>query len=208
MSLVRDAELEVVLSGDDAAFAALVDAYAPTMLRVALLYVPDRAVAEEVVQETWIAVLRSIRAFEGRSSFKTWLLTILTNEARRRARREARSAPFSSLAAEEAAELERPDADRFFGADHPRWPHTWSTAVSSWEAIPDERLVATETHDRVADVVAKLPEVQRLVFTLRDVEGFSADEVCNVLGLSDSNQRVLLHRARLKVRRALERYFG
>ena len=205
-SAVRDADFEAILSGDESEFAAVVDAYGPTMLRIALLYVRDRAVAEEVVQETWIAVLRSVRTFAGRSSFKTWVLTILTNDARRRASKEARSAPFSSLAAEEAAEGENPDADRFFAPDHPRWARAWSTAVPSWDAVPEERLLAAETQARVADAVAQLPEAQRLVFTLRDVEGFSGEEVCNVLGVTDSNQRVLLHRARLRVRRTLEAY--
>ena len=207
-AVLRDRDLEIVLSGDEAGFADVVDRYASTMLRVALLYVRDRAVAEEVVQETWIAVLRAVHAFERRSTFKTWVLTILTNDARRRGARESRSAPFSSLAADEAADTDSPDADRFFEADHPRWAHAWSTTVSSWEGIPEDRLLATETQSRVAEAVATLPEVQRLVFTLRDVEGFSGEDVCNLLDLSDSNQRVLLHRARLKVRRALESYFA
>ena len=176
------------------------------MLRVALLYVRSASVAEEVVQETWVSALRGLDRFEHRSSFKTWLFTILVNCARRRGLREARSLPFSAVAALELASHDHPDADRFFPTDHPRWPGMWSTVVSTWD-LPEERLLAAETRTRLLHALSTLPEAQRLVFTLREVEGFAAEEVCNVLGLSDSNQRVLLHRARLKIRRDLERYF-
>jgi RNA polymerase sigma-70 factor (ECF subfamily) len=203
---VPDREVEALLRGDERAFATVVERHAAPMLRVALLYVRDAAVAEEVVQETWVSALRGLDRFEQRSSFKTWLFTILVNCARRRGVREARSLPFSAVAARELATRDQPDADRFFPADHPRWPRVWSTVVSTWD-LPEERLLAAETRTRLLHALSTLPEAQRLVFTLRDVEGFAADEVCNLLELTDSNQRVLLHRARLKIRRELERYF-
>lgn len=195
-----------MLRGEESAFATVVEKYAAPMLRVALLYVRDVAVAEEVVQETWVSALRGLDRFEHRSSFKTWLFTILVHDARRRGVREARSVPFSALAGRELASDDHPDAERFFPADHPRWPRVWSTAVSTWD-LPEERVLAAETQTRLLHALSTLPEAQRLVFTLRDVEGFAAQEVCNVLELSDSNQRVLLHRARLKIRRELESYF-
>ena len=195
-----------MLSGDESSFATVVERYAAPMLRVALLYVRDRTVAEEVVQETWVSALRGLDRFEHRSSFKTWLFTILVHGARRRGMREARSVPFSALASRELASNDHPDAERFFPADHPRWPGNWSTVVSTWD-LPEERLLAAETRSRLLHSLSTLPEAQRLVFTLRDVEGFTAEEVCNLLELTDSNQRVLLHRARLKIRRELESYF-
>lgn len=203
-----DGDLKAVARGDEHAFEALVERHGPAMLRVARLYVRDRAVAEEVVQETWLSVLRSIDRFEGRSTLKTWLFTILTNTARRRSEREARSAPFSALGSEELESGALPDEGRFFDSGHPRWARAWSTVVASWDALPEDRLLAAETRGRFAHAVRELPETQRLVFTMRDVEGFPAEEVCNILGLTASNQRVLLHRARLKVRRALEQYFA
>lgn len=168
------------------------------MLRVALLFVSSRAVAEEVVQETWLNALRGLPRFEGRSSLKTWLFTILANTARRRAAREARSTPFSTF--------EEPD--RFFDESHPRWAGAWSTTVPSWDDLPDDRLLADETRARLEVELQALPESQRLVFTLRDIEGWDAEEVCNLLALTDSNQRVILHRARLRVRSALERWLN
>jgi RNA polymerase sigma-70 factor, ECF subfamily len=201
-----DREVEAMLRGDESAFATVVERYAAPMLRVALLYVRDRGVAEEVVQEAWVSALRGLDRFEHRSSFKTWLFTILVHEARRRGVREARSMPFSALASRELASEDHPDAKQFFSADHPRWPGMWSTRVSTWN-LPEERLLAAETQSRLLQSLSTLPEAQRLVFTLRDVEGFRAEEVCNLLELTDSNQRVLLHRARLKIRHELERYF-
>jgi len=206
LAVTPDREVEAMLRGDERAFTTVVERYAAPMLRVALLYVRDVALAEEVVQETWVAALRGLDRFEQRSSFKTWLFTILVNDARRRGTREARSTPFSALASQELAPADQPDAERFFSADHPRWPGAWSTVVSSWD-LPEERLLAAETQSRLLDALATLPEAQRLVFTLRDVEGFSAEEVCNLLELTDSNQRVLLHRARLRIRHELEIYF-
>jgi RNA polymerase sigma-70 factor (ECF subfamily) len=164
------------------------------------MYVSTSAVAEDVVQETWLAVLSGIDRFEGRSSLKTWIFRILTNRAKTRGEREGRSVPFSSFASDaDADEGATVDADRF------RSGH-WTSAPSRWSELPENRLVGNETIEVAHVAIAALPENQRAVITLRDVDGWSSEEVRNVLGLSESNQRVLLHRARAKVRRALETY--
>jgi RNA polymerase sigma-70 factor, ECF subfamily len=174
------------------------------MLRVARLYVTSRAVAEDVVQETWVGVLRGIDRFESRSSLKTWIFRILSNTAKTRGVREGRSVPFSSLAGDEPGGP-AVDPDRFLGADS-RFPGHWAAAPRPWEG--GERLVARETLELIEREIAKLPPMQAVVITMRDVEGFDSDEVCNALDISETNQRVLLHRARSKVRRALEEYMG
>lgn len=186
-------------AGDADAFAALLDLHAAPMLRLARTVVRSRAVAEEVVQETWVRALGSLDRFEGRSSLRTWLYTILLNTARTRGEREARTVPFSALAGldDDAPAV---DPDRFRPAGE-QWAGGWKTFP---EALPEERLLAQETREMIAAAIETLPDGQRAVITLRDVEGWSAEEVCNVLGLSESNQRVLLHRARSKVRQALE----
>jgi RNA polymerase sigma-70 factor (ECF subfamily) len=192
---------------DEAAFAELVDRYGATMLRVARMYVRDRQVAEEVVQETWLAVLDGIDRFEGRSSLKTWLFTILTNRAKTRATRERRTVPVSALVASEAGGSEPAvDPDRFVDAAAKRLASAWSAPPAPWSTLPEDRLLSQETLARVADAIEGLPEAQREVIRLRDVEGWSAAEVANALEISDGNQRVLLHRARSKVRAALEEY--
>ncbi len=185
-------------SGDEAAFRDLIARYHAPFVRVAQMYVPSRALAEEVAQETWLAVLEGIDRFEGRSSLKTWLFRILTNRAKTRGMREGRSLPFSSLENDDAAV----DVDRFRDPDD-GWPGHWRAPP---RAFPEERLLAAETRDVIADAIERLPETQRTVITLRDIEGWSADEVCNALTLSETNQRVLLHRARSAVRAALEKY--
>ncbi len=189
--------LSSLRTGDEAAFAALIDKYGPSLLRLASLYVPSRSVAEEVVQETWLAVLTGLERFEGRSSLKTWLFRILTNKAKTRGQRESRIRPFSSFAADGDEGVTAVDVDRFARDGH------W---VEPPRGVPEERLLAGETRRVVEEAIAALPPNQRAVITLRDVEGLSAGEACNVLGLSETNQRVLLHRARAKVRAALERY--
>lgn len=189
--------LSSLRTGDEAAFAALIDKYGPSLLRLASLYVPSRSVAEEVVQETWLAVLTGLERFEGRSSLKTWLFRILTNKAKTRGQRESRIRPFSSFAADGDEGDTAVDVDRFARDGH------W---VAPPRGVPEERLLAGETRRVVEQTIAALPENQRAVITLRDVEGLSAEEACNVLGVSETNQRVLLHRARAKVRAALERY--
>jgi RNA polymerase sigma-70 factor, ECF subfamily len=180
----------------------LVDKYGPSMLRIALLYVPTRAVAEEVVQETWLGVLTGLERFEGRSTLKTWLFRILTNKAKTRGMREGRTLPFSALAADGDEDETAVDIDRFLGPGS-RHPGGWAAAP---RGVPEERLLAAEARTRIEEAIAALPPNQRAVIALRDVEGLSAEEACNVLGLSETNQRVLLHRARSKVRAAFERY--
>jgi len=191
--------------GDEAAFVELVDRYRSAMIRVALTHVRSRAVAEEVVQETWLGVLTGIERFEGRSSLKTWLFRILTNRAKTRGERESRCMPFSALGSEDEDGCPAVDPDRFLPADHDRWPGHWSRPPRSWDQ-PEGRLVTRETMDLLKDAIADLPPRQQMVISLRDVEGWSAEEVCEVMGLEEGNQRVLLHRARSKVRARLEAY--
>jgi RNA polymerase sigma-70 factor, ECF subfamily len=174
-----------------------VDKYGGSLLRVAMLFVSSRAVAEEVVQETWLAVLTGIERFEGRSSLKTWLFRILSNKAKTRGQREARTLPFSSLAVDGDEGDTAVDIDRFARGG------AWSAPP---RGVPEERLLAGEERRTVEDAISALPPNQRAVITLRDVEGLTAEEACNVLGVSETNQRVLLHRARAKVRAAFERY--
>jgi RNA polymerase sigma-70 factor (ECF subfamily) len=190
--------------GDEAAFAELIDRYQPALLSVATRYVGCRSVAEEVVQETWLGLLRGIDEFEGRSSLKTWLFRILVNTAMSRSRRERRCVPFSALGSADAPD-EGVEPERFIdGADH-RWRGGWAAAPSDWETVPEERLLSGEMLDYVKQAIEALPDRQRQVIVLRDVEGWSSEEVREALELSEANQRVLLHRARSKVRAALER---
>jgi RNA polymerase sigma-70 factor (ECF subfamily) len=171
-----------------------------------MLYVPSRAVAEDVVQETWLGVLQGLARFEGRSSLKTWIFRILTNRARTRGQREGRSIPFSAVWNPETDSTEPAvDADRFSPPGSVDAGH-WVSRPRDWEALPEDRLIGQETRAQIQQAIDALPDSQREVITLRDVEGWSAEEVCNVLQISESNQRVLLHRARSKVRRALEQY--
>jgi RNA polymerase sigma-70 factor (ECF subfamily) len=208
----RDAEdarlLEGIRGGDEAAFTALVRRYTPQLLRVARMYAPSRAVAEEAVQETWIGVMRGAERFEGRSSVKTWLFRILANVARTKARKEGRSIPFSSAApAREDPGGPAVDADRFLPPDDARAPGAWATPPSAWP-VPEERLLEGEARDLILREIAGLPPAQREVITLRDIEGWSSEDVRNALEITDTNQRVLLHRARSRVRSALESYFS
>jgi RNA polymerase sigma-70 factor (ECF subfamily) len=188
---------------DERVFEELMRMYNASLLRVALIYVPTRAVAEDVVQETWIGVLNGIDRFEARSSLKTWIFRILTNIAKTRGQREGRTVPFSALERPEAVPDPAVDADRFLAADHERWPGHWSSKPEPW---PEERLLAAETRGVVERAIEQLPPAQRAVISLRDVEGWSSEETRNALGVSETNQRVLLHRARSKVRQALEDY--
>ena len=206
MAPAGQAELVAALrAGDEQAFTALIEELGPSMLRVARMYVSTRAVAEDVVQETWLAVLSGIERFEGRSSLKTWIFRILTNRAKTRGEREGRSVPFSSFASDaDADEGATVDADRFQRGG--QFEGAWRSAPPRWSDLPENRLVGKETIEVAQAAIAALPESQRTVITMRDVDGWSAEEVRNVLGLSESNQRVLLHRARAKVRRALETY--
>jgi RNA polymerase sigma-70 factor (ECF subfamily) len=195
-------------AGDEDAFMTLVDKYSPLMLRIALTHVRTRAVAEEVVQEAWLGVLKGLDRFEGRSSLKTWILRIVANIARTRGEREARSIPLSSLAVGTAEDEPAVDPERFFGADHPLYPGGWAVPPHSWAQVPEERLLAAETLEQVKASIARLPPRQQEVIVLRDVEGWEPEEVAQALDVTPGNQRVLLHRARSKVRADLERYFA
>jgi RNA polymerase sigma-70 factor, ECF subfamily len=203
---VGDARLvEALRARDESAFEQLMREYNPSLLRVAQIYVTSRAVAEEVVQETWLGVLNGIDRFEARSSLKTWIFRILTNIAKTRGQREGRTLPFSALERPDAVPEPAVDADRFLPPDHERWPGHWSSKPEPW---PDERLLASETRAVLERAIEELPPTQRAVISLRDVEGWSAEEARNALGVSETNQRVLLHRARSKVRQALEDYLS
>jgi len=190
-------------SGDEEAFMTLVDRLQSVMLRVARMYVSSQAIAEEVVQEAWLGVLQGIDRFEGRSSLRTWILRIVSNVAKTRGLRESRSVPFASLA---GADLDEPaiDPDRFLGSGE-GWAGHWSTLPTDWSVVPEERLAASETLGAVREAIDALPPMQAEVIRLRDVLGWSSREVRNALDLTETNQRVLLHRARAKVRRAIER---
>ena len=167
------------------------------MLRVAKLYVGSHAIAEEVVQETWLRVIGAIDSFEGRSSLRTWIFVILGNCARKRAEREGR---YVGLASEPL----KPSVDP---GEHPRWGGMWTTLVDGWENLPDEILVSTEARERITEAIEALPPNYATVFTLRDIEGWEGSDVCALLGITAENQRVLLHRARGRIRAALEEYF-
>jgi RNA polymerase sigma-70 factor, ECF subfamily len=203
----EDQELIAALrAGDEHAFVTLVERYGGVMLRVALSHVRTRAVAEEVVQEAWCGVLTGIGRFEGRSSLKTWIFRILTNRAKTRGQREQRCVPFSSLARDDD-DGPAVAADRFAGARQGRQAGQWAAPPRDWRVIPHERLQGKETLSRVREAIEGLPARQQEVIVLRDVEGWTAGEACESLGLSDGNQRVLLHRARSGVRASLEQYF-
>ena len=190
--------------GDERAFEALVELHYPTMLAVARGYVKSRAVAEEVVQEAWLGVLKGIDRFEGRSSLRTWIIRIVANIAQTRGAREARSVPLSALAPE--GEEAAVDADRFRGPDD-AFPGHWRQYPSDWQALPEHALLGRETLELVVALVKQLPPAQQQVIALRDISGFSSEEVCLALDISGGNQRVLLHRARARVRAALEGHF-
>lgn len=203
--------IELLRSGNEAAFESLVDCHSAALLRLAKVFVTTQAVAEEVVQETWMAVLVGLSRFEGRSSLKTWIFRILTNHAKTRAQREGRSISFSSLPDVDSAVISHSsepavDPDRFLPADH-QWSGHWISFPLDWREIPEERLLSQETRACIDRAIEALPPGQREVILLRDIEGWTSDETCSLLGISAVNQRVLLHRARSKVRGALERYF-
>ncbi len=194
-------------NGEDCAFAMLLDRYHSAMVRLASIYVSNRMIAEEVAQEAWLGVIEGIQRFEGRSSLKTWILRILTNCAKKRAQREGRSVPFSALF-DSQAEPDEPSVEptRFFPSNHPQSPGRWTSFPRSWGEIPEERLLSQEVRAVLEKAIRGLPPHQREVITLRDIEGLTSAEVCNVLGIGETNQRVLLHRARSGARRALEQY--
>ena len=180
------------------------DSLSPAMLAVARGYVRTRSVAEEVVQEAWLGVIKGLDGFQARSTLRTWVLQIVANIARKRGVGEARSLPFSSLEFGDDEPAVAPE--RFRGADDP-YPGGWKSFPTDWRTLPQTQLLARETLDLVDRAIAELPEAQRIVITLRDVIGCGPEEVGEALMISDGNQRVLLHRARTRVRARLERYF-
>jgi RNA polymerase sigma-70 factor, ECF subfamily len=189
-----------LLAREEAAFRELVTSHHGALVRVALLFVRDRAAAEEVVQETWARVLASLQAFEGRSSLRTWIFRICANTAKTRASRDARTTPLSAL---EDPNEPAVDPGRFTTSG------AWGDPPRAWEAeTPESILERREAVACIERTLEELPPAQRAVLTLRDVQGLDAGEVCNILELSESNQRVLLHRARSRVRRALERLYA
>jgi RNA polymerase sigma-70 factor (ECF subfamily) len=196
--------VEALRRGEESAFATLVDRYGASMLRASFLYAESREVAEEIVQDTWLHVLRGLRGYQGRSSLRTWIFAILGNCARKRAKREGRLIPFTALERDGAGPAVGPE--HFFGTQHPRWPRCWSTLVDGWAAVPEERLLSAEVRKLVRSALGRLAPGQRTVMTLRDVEGWTAEEVCDFLRITPANQRVLLHRARAKVREAIQDY--
>jgi RNA polymerase sigma-70 factor (ECF subfamily) len=200
--------LERLRAGDRAAFADLVDAWSPLLLHVARLYVSTSASAEEVVQETWLAVIRQLNRFEGRSSLRTWVFRILENQARSRGVREARVVPWSSAfggAATDDGGGPTVAPSRFRGPED-RWCGGWTPdgRPAGWQPPPEDAAVAAEMRRELGAALDELPERQRRVVELRDVHGLSSDEVCSLLGLSPGNQRILLHRGRARLRARLE----
>lgn len=194
------ATVQQLLAGDEATFTAVVERLHPSLIRFALLFVASREVAEEVVQDTWVAVLNGLSSFQGRSALKSWIFSIAANRAKTRAIRERRTITFSELSAPGDDEP-AVDPDRFSSGG------AWSSPPGRWDRdTPEKLLLRQEALAVVAAAIAELPPSQQAVVTLRDVEGLDAAEVCNVLEISDTNQRVLLHRGRSKVRSALERY--
>jgi RNA polymerase sigma-70 factor, ECF subfamily len=208
MSAAEHELLQGLRAGDEAAFSRLIEEYHAPLLRLALTFVANREAAEDVVQETWIAVLQGVGRFEGRSSLKTWIFRILANRAKTRGVKDARIIPFAALAASEV-EADEPavDPDRFRPAGDQFAGH-WVSHPQSWDEIPEARLMSGETMAVIQKAIDSLPTAQRAAIVMRDVNLMSSEEVCNELGVSETNQRVLLHRARSKVRRALEVYLG
>ena len=195
-----EALIQALRNGDEGTFSEIVDRWNSVMLRVALAHVAIHAVAEEVVQEAWLTMLRSLDRFERRSTLRTWVLGIVVNIARARFRAERRLVPLP----EDGPTVE---PSRFLPADHPRWPHHWAIEPVPWKT-PEDDLLAEETRRIINAAISELPHAQREVLVLRDLEGMAAAEACNILGVTDTHQRVLLHRARARVRNALERYLS
>jgi RNA polymerase sigma-70 factor, ECF subfamily len=188
--------------GDEGAFVSLVDGWSGWMLRLARSHVPTTSAAEEVVQETWLAVLEGLERFRGEASLRTWVYRILLNQAKRRGVRESRTVPFASLSPEDQGPTV--DPGRFQGPDEAH-PGGWRAFPDEW---PEEVALTREVQAVVTEALTELPERQRIVVALRDLDGHSADEVCDLLHISAGNQRVLLHRGRAVVRARLEHYYA
>jgi RNA polymerase sigma-70 factor (ECF subfamily) len=206
-----DEPLAALRRGDEQAFRALVGAHQSALLRLALIYAPSRAVAEEIVQETWLAVLGGLDGFQGRASLRTWISRILVNIARRRSGREARSVPFSALPAhdgQDGGESVEPavDPSRFLAEG--TYAGHWSSFPDDWSGVPERALLGRETRAVTQTAIARLSAPQRTVIVLRDMEGWTGQEVSELMGVTEGHQRVLLHRARSKIRQDLEDYLG
>jgi len=201
-----DVLVAALRSGDEAAFGWLLDCYSVPLLHVARMYVSNPESARDVVQDTWVAVITGVERFEQRSSLKTWVYRILVNLARSKGVKEHRSVPFASLAAELERDEPAVDPDRFRGIRE-RWPGHWAHPPVPWDEEPEDALLGDETLSVVTTAISALAPNQQIVITLRDIEGWDPEEVCNALEISETNQRVLLHRARSRVRRALEVHF-
>ncbi len=199
--------LEALRAGSEEAFRRLVLRHHQAMVRVARSYVTSAAVAEEVAQETWMGVLRGLEGFENRSSLKTWIFTILINRARSRGKMEHRSIPISYLAPLDDEGGRSVDPSRFLGGDDP-FDGSWRFPPARLSSLPEEHITSAETRAVIDAEIHRLPSTQQQVVTLRDVEGWSAEEVCEALGLSEGNQRVLLHRGRARLRARLEAHLA
>jgi RNA polymerase sigma-70 factor (ECF subfamily) len=197
--------LTLLRQRDELAFTRLVEQYHTSLVRLARLFVQDERAAEELSQETWLAVLQGLDGFEGRSSLKTWIFTILTNKAKSRSRRERRLIVFSDIQ-DDDFESSTVAPKRFKDVSAGASAGHWAVEPASWAGIPEETVLAAETLQLIRRTIDGLPDSQRVVITLRDIEELSSQEICNILGISESNQRVLLHRARARVREALEDY--
>jgi RNA polymerase sigma-70 factor (ECF subfamily) len=200
--------VQALRAGDETVFLELVQRYQRPLVRLAQTFVPSQAIAEEVVQDTWIAVIKGIDSVEGRSSLRTWIFRILTYQAKSRGERERRTIPMSAFQPlDPGPDQPAVDPSRFWPADDARWPGHWADPPADWGSDAEARLLGLETQGVIARAMATLAPAQRLVMTLRDLEGWDGDEVCAALEISPGNQRVLLHRARSRVRTALETYF-
>ena len=195
-------------AGDGAAFMRSSTSSGPSMLRLARQFTPSRAVAEEVVQETWLAVLNGLDRFEGRSSLKTWILRILVNRAKTRGMRERRTVPFAALADGRGGRRLRGRRRRSLQPADGRYPDHWAAPLPRWDELPERAAESRETLSFVREAIDMLPDMQRTVILLRDVEGWDGPQVSNALEITETNQRVLLHRARSKVRAALEERYA
>lgn len=195
--------VEALLEGDQDTFARIVDAWSPGMLHLARCYVSTDSAAEDVVQEAWLGALRGLANFEGRSQLRTWVLRIVANIAKTWGQREYRALPFAS--ALPTGPTVAPDRFQPPGATG---AGAWRTPPQPWPSLPEEELLTTEACQVLRQAMADLPEGQRAVIELRDLDGYEASEVCEALGLTPGNQRVLLHRARAAVRASVEPYFA
>ncbi|MFI9275729.1 RNA polymerase sigma factor [Kitasatospora sp. NPDC052896] len=201
-----DALIQRLRDGDETAFQLLLDAWSPSMLRLARSFVSTNESAEEVVQEAWLGVIRGIGGFEGRASLKTWVFRILVNIAKTRGTKESRTLPFSSLLPEDEGPTVDPSR---FRSDDDQYPGHWRSGEKPkpW-TLPESAALNAEVRGVIAAALAALSDRHRIVVTLRDIEGHTSDEVCDMLKISPGNQRVILHRARAVVRARLESYFA